>query len=254
MRPEQAAGLYVAFVKDTLAAVRKIPGAEVAPRSQPLEQSPRTPKRRWREGSSGGQQARQPPLCGASGDAGPPEAGPQQRRAPLLEIAYAAATSHPNLKWLEDTVPVPFFLQHGADLGSRLTKAFKHAFQSGAKKVIIIGSDTPHLDPKDISEAFNLLGSRDAVLGPAKDGGYYLIGLKSPNPALFNGISWSTSQVLKQTLERINHQKLSLGLLPSYSDIDTPADLEMLERLSRNGHANKFLCTSQALRGLREFK
>ena len=115
--------------------------------------------------------------------------------------------------------------QSDGDLGEKLDHAFKRAFDDGAKKVVIIGSDCPYVDADDIREAFDQLGAHDAVLGPAKDGGYWLVGLNAASPELFRGINWSTETVLEETMQKADVAGLSVASLRELSDVDNVADL-----------------------------
>ena len=117
------------------------------------------------------------------------------------------------------------FLQHGADLGVRISNAFKQAFTS-YQKVIIIGSDCASLTPEIVAQAFDHLESHDFVIGPAIDGGYYLLGMKQETPTVFKDIEWSTEKVAAQTIERINSLNRTYALLPELSDIDHAEDWE----------------------------
>lgn len=117
-------------------------------------------------------------------------------------------------------------IQNGEDLGKRMSNAFKEVFNTFDGKVIIIGTDCKELSTEIIDQAFNALEFVDIVLGPALDGGYYLIGMKSLNENLFENIAWSTSTVLEQTVGQINTRKLSFLLLKALSDIDTEEDLK----------------------------
>ena len=114
--------------------------------------------------------------------------------------------------------------QGSGDLGERLTRAFAESFAEGVKRVVIIGSDCPWLSDGDIEEAWHALETHDLVLGPAHDGGYWLIGLREPKPELFNGISWSTRTVLEQTLEHARAGGLRFRLLRELRDVDTLGD------------------------------
>ena len=114
--------------------------------------------------------------------------------------------------------------QGTGDLGERLTRAFADSFASGARRVVIIGSDCPWLSDGDIQEAWNHLETHDLVLGPAHDGGYWLVGLREPKPEVFNGISWSTETVLNQTLEHARAGGLRFRLLRELRDVDTLGD------------------------------
>lgn len=118
--------------------------------------------------------------------------------------------------------------QEGADLGERLTRAFDRAFDAGADRVVVIGSDCPLLPPDHVERAFDLLAERDVVLGPAADGGYYLVGLARPLPGLFERIDWSGPHVLRQTIDRLREVDATLGLLPPWYDVDTAEDLAAL--------------------------
>jgi hypothetical protein len=116
-------------------------------------------------------------------------------------------------------------LQEGENIGERMHRAIFETIEKGAEKVCLIGSDTPDLSDKIINTAFEQLSHHDVVLGPAKDGGYYLIGLKKPNKTLFSNISWSTEFVLKETMSEIRKLKLRCALLQVLVDIDTFEDL-----------------------------
>ena len=120
--------------------------------------------------------------------------------------------------------------QRGGDLGARLQNALLDVEQlHGDGKVIIIVSDSPTLSEERIIEAVELLDSMDVVLGPSFDGGYYLIGLRSVKYAgVFEQISWSSSAVLGQTLERCHEHALKVALLQFWYDVDTVEDLAML--------------------------
>jgi rSAM/selenodomain-associated transferase 1 len=126
--------------------------------------------------------------------------------------------------WLGTTWPV--VPQHGATLGERLADAIDRAVADGARRVVVIGTDSPWIDPKRIEEAFVNLEHTDLVLGPAADGGYYLVGLAQPSPGVFSGISWSTHQVLDQTLANARDLGLSVSLLPEGYDVDRLTDLQ----------------------------
>lgn len=115
--------------------------------------------------------------------------------------------------------------QAGTDLGQRMMHAFAEVFAQGHEKVLIIGSDCFELTTNIIEDAFELLEKYDTVIGPARDGGYYLLGLKKMNPALFVNKEWSTENVFRQTIHDIEKQLLTYALLPVLTDVDTEADL-----------------------------
>ncbi len=127
------------------------------------------------------------------------------------------------------------YSQAGGDLGERMKNAFNSIFSLGIEKVIIIGSDLPDISAKIISDAFDLLDSNDVVIGPAFDGGYYLLGLNKMVTALFEGISWSSSEVLNSTISKLNSLNLTYHLLPKLLDIDTEADIVNWLNSSKTG-------------------
>jgi len=114
--------------------------------------------------------------------------------------------------------------QGNGDLGWRLDRAFRRAFDEGAQRVVIIGSDCPEAGAHDIQAAWTALLSHDVVLGPATDGGYWLIGLRAPQPQLFVDIPWSTDKVLRETQEHCRAAGLTTHMLRELSDVDTEAD------------------------------
>jgi rSAM/selenodomain-associated transferase 1 len=115
--------------------------------------------------------------------------------------------------------------QEGADLGSRLARAFAELLSSPDDRAVAIGTDCPELPAEAIGEAFQALDTTDLVLAPAADGGYVLIGLRRAVPALFEGIAWGGDQVMEQTLARARRAGLEPALLDGYADLDTPEDL-----------------------------
>ena len=121
--------------------------------------------------------------------------------------------------------------QQGDGLGERLEQAVSAAFQAGAQRVLVMGTDCPEIEPDILEEAFEALGKADVVLGPALDGGYYLIALRAPRPELFRGIDWGTEQVLRQTLERARRGRWSVRQLRPLSDVDHPEDLVACRRV-----------------------
>lgn len=119
-------------------------------------------------------------------------------------------------------------VQHGNDLGMRMQQAFATVFEAGAQQAVIIGTDCYELDAATIQDAFQLLAENEVVIGPAEDGGYYLLGLKKNSPGLFNGITWSSDAVFTQTMEKAKVLGLRVATLPVLPDIDTEADLKSL--------------------------
>ena len=116
-------------------------------------------------------------------------------------------------------------IQSGDGLGDKMYNAMKHSFGEWAGKVVLIGSDCFELNSGIIEEAFKALEESDYVLGPAKDGGYYLIGMKALNLEIFQNKEWSSENVFLDTLLDIKNQEKSHYLLPTLSDVDTEEDL-----------------------------
>ena len=115
-------------------------------------------------------------------------------------------------------------LQMGDDLGVRMQHSFQNSFKDGYQKVVIIGSDLYDLTPEIIENSFTQLDTSDVVLGPAKDGGYYLLGMKKLHPTIFQNKEWGTATVLKETLEDLKDKKVSL--LEELNDVDVYEDIE----------------------------
>ena len=118
--------------------------------------------------------------------------------------------------------------QGGGDLGQRLLKAFAQAFCQGEDKVVVVGTDCPDLTAAHVQEAFHLLDEFDLVLGPAADGGYYLLGLNRLYKDLFESIPWGTGEVLQATLNKAKLLGINTVLLERLADVDRPKDLEAL--------------------------
>ncbi len=118
--------------------------------------------------------------------------------------------------------------QAGGGLGNRMQAAFSQMFSQGAAAAVLIGSDCPLLDGKTVRKAFASLKNNDLVLGPASDGGYYLIGLRAPAPELFQIGKWSHSLVLQQTIDSARKTGLEFELLPTLGDIDRGEDIALL--------------------------
>ncbi len=118
-------------------------------------------------------------------------------------------------------------LQTGIDLGERMANAFKAGFKAGYEKIIIIGSDMYDLNQKDLEGAFETLERTDFVVGPATDGGYYLLGMKSFKEALFIDKAWGTGNVLKDTLKNLEEERFEL--LKERNDVDYYEDIKDIE-------------------------
>jgi len=119
--------------------------------------------------------------------------------------------------------------QSSGGLGFRMSQAFKKSFEQKGDPVVLIGSDLPGLNPQLLVQAFQILKDSDMVLGPAADGGYYLIGMKSFHPELFQDIDWGTKRVYNQTTEIIRNLELDFKDLPTLKDLDRPEDLDLLD-------------------------
>ncbi len=154
--------------------------------------------------------------------------------------------------FFEDAVPYGFrcFPQRGRDLGERMKNVFDDLMKEGYKNVVLVGSDVPALPLRFLEEAFSALKeSEEVVLGPSRDGGYYLIGMKQRVPEIFKEIAWSSSNVLAATTEKLGHLGIAPRLLPPWFDIDTFKDLRHLQSVpgtNLNGiqeRTNRFLKT-----------
>jgi uncharacterized protein len=117
--------------------------------------------------------------------------------------------------------------QGGGDLGQRLQRFFTTQFAQGAERVVVIGSDSPTLPAPFVSLAFESLASADVLLGPATDGGYYMLGCARRVPPIFTGIDWGAHTVLGDTIVRLD-PRCRLSLLPPWYDVDTLADWQTL--------------------------
>ena len=122
--------------------------------------------------------------------------------------------------------------QDSGSLGQRLERASASAFKQGIKRLVIIGTDCPGLHANHITQAFDALYHKDLVLGPAADGGYYLIGMNRENRALFTRIKWGTATVLAETIRAGNKLGLSMVILDTLNDVDRPEDLRHFHHYS----------------------
>ena len=139
------------------------------------------------------------------------------------EIRYDGGSLDQMAAWLAS--PIPCIPQEGNDLGARLASAFAAAFAGGARRVVVIGADCPGLTVGVLVAAFAALSRHDLVLGPATDGGYYLLGLSREAPSIFSEIPWGSAEVLAATLARAEALALSIQLLEPLADVDRPEDL-----------------------------
>jgi len=148
-----------------------------------------------------------------------------------LEISYHIAVHPPEsqdefAEWLGSAHQ--YFQQRGADLGERLKNGFRTMFEKDYQQVIALASDSPDLPIEILREAVIALQTHEIVIGPATDGGYYLIGFSRDCfiPEAFEGISWSTASVLEETLTRIGSINQQIHSLPEWADVDTIGDLQ----------------------------
>ena len=147
----------------------------------------------------------------------------QNSRQLSVAIHYTGSSEQLMQDWLG--TDMIYCQQSGGDLGARMSAAVQKSLDLGIEKVVIIGTDCPKLKLEIIAKAFDELSDRDLVLGPAKDGGYYLIGLCRIMPELFDGIKWGTSEVFADTLAIAQNLNLNIAVLPIFADIDLPEDL-----------------------------
>jgi len=155
-------------------------------------------------------------------------------------VCYWPPDSESDMKnWLgssRDYMP-----QSGDDLGQRMRNAFQKVFAESTQQALLIGTDIPDLDPGIIEQAFHVLSKNDMTIGPAEDGGYYLIGFNSHTfcKDVFNGVSWGSGQVFKETMQKARQLSLRVHTLPKWLDIDTPEDLELFYRRGKeNGRSD----------------
>jgi rSAM/selenodomain-associated transferase 2/rSAM/selenodomain-associated transferase 1 len=142
-----------------------------------------------------------------------------------VEIRYEGTSKSNMLNWLGKGIE--YNKSGKGDLGQRMHRAFEDAFRSGYNRAVVIGCDCPRIDTDCLSEAFSSLKNNDMVIGPATDGGYYLIGLNKPTPELFTGIDWGTDSVYRKTIAIAQDQELRIAQLAELCDIDTPGDLDL---------------------------
>ena len=161
-----------------------------------------------------------------------------QHRAYETTIFFSPEDRKEEMKnWLGQKHKNKLSPQSGNNLGERISNAFRLISKAGAKKVVIIGSDTPALDKETILQSFDLLSHNDTVIGPTKDGGYFLLGLSFLTDSfkrdsaweIFTGIEWSTENVFTQTIESVRKCGLTYELLFQYYDIDIQLDLFSLK-------------------------
>ena len=156
-------------------------------------------------------------------------------------VAY---TPHDRANFFKGILPSGFTLvpQTGGHLGERLANVSGYLFERGYEKVVILDSDSPNLPTGYIYDGMRCLDETDAVIGPCLDGGYYLIGLSTHMPGLFQDIPWSTSRVTELTMENAVHMGISVSLINEWYDVDTVEDLLRLKRDLEKPLDGSFFC------------
>jgi uncharacterized protein len=149
-----------------------------------------------------------------------------------IEVRYQGGSMSLMKQWLG--ADVLYREQDGDDLGERMLGAFVEAFRDGADLVLLVGTDCPGITAQSLERGFQELERNDLILGPAADGGYYLIGLKEVYPELFSKIPWGTEKVLERTFEIARLQGLSTTLLDLLHDVDRPEDLDIWRNFKRS--------------------
>ncbi len=153
----------------------------------------------------------------------------RRARGTDFQIHFEGATESAMQHWLGDRFS--FFTQPEGDLGRRMALAFDSSFRAGRRATVIIGADCPGLTTEVLEKAFACLRDHPVVLGPANDGGYYLIGLRQAVPQLFTELAWGTDKVLDASLKILEQSGLTPFLLDPLADIDRPEDLTIWRRL-----------------------
>lgn len=172
------------------------------------------------------------------------------RRVPAVrrEIVYLPADA---AGYFRDLAPdMALSLQYGASLGERLDNLLTTSFVHGAAQAVVMDSDSPTLPAAFVARAFALLDEHDLVLGPCDDGGYYLIGLRSPQPRVLRDVTMSTPHVVRDTLSIAAELGLHVALLPAWYDVDTAAELARLRAELRAAPPEVAAHTRRFLAGL----
>ena len=149
-----------------------------------------------------------------------------------IEVCFDGGSKQCMRHWLGGSFS--YIPQGGGNLGQRMLRACSRTFQQGEDKVILVGTDCPGLKASHVRKALHLLDKHDLVLGPAADGGYYLLGLKDLYAGLFEDIPWGTGQVLAETLQKAHRLGLRTVLLEELADIDRPEDLCIWEKIKEH--------------------
>lgn len=152
-----------------------------------------------------------------------------------IEIYYEGGSREEMEKWLGNHCPL--HKQYRGGLGEKISDALAKSFYKGYQKVLIIGTDCPSLSSSLMLKGLDKLNDHDVIIGPAEDGGFYLLGLGHPPPAghgLFDGVRWGEDTVLRSVLANVDTLNLSRDYLPVLADIDRPEDLIHLHQAGKN--------------------
>lgn len=156
---------------------------------------------------------------------------------------YLTYTPEESISIIKDIIPeyISIFPQQGESLGDRMSNAINKLLENKYKKVILIGSDIPEIQPYHIEDALNVLENKDICFGPTLDGGYYLVGMKESHKKIFcNDISWGEKTVLERTIDIANSDDLTVGLTYKCTDIDTKEDIDKFMKKIKNNRFDVF--------------
>lgn len=157
-------------------------------------------------------------------------------------VSYTPSSARDELTAL--VRPHQLIPQSDGDLGQRMRMAFEDVFAMDFERVLLIGSDLPTLPPEHLTEAVSVLDRVPVVIGPADDGGYYLVGLREPHPELFEDVSWGSPDVLAETLAIGTRAGVTIELCRAWHDVDAPADLAQVSASPRARHTRAWLSRS----------
>ena len=162
----------------------------------------------------------------------------QQSTGISFEVRFAGGNLQLMQNWLG--TELIYQLQGEGDLGKRMENSFLSAFNRGAQEVIIIGIDCPGVNAQVLTKAFDKIQNCDLILGPAVDGGYYLIGLRRAIGKLFTNIDWGTAKVLQQTVDIAEQLNLSIAYLRTLADVDRKEDLVVWQNAYQQTMSNEY--------------
>jgi rSAM/selenodomain-associated transferase 1 len=174
------------------------------------------------------------------------QVAPFQSRSSLSFYCSEAADLSSVQKWIAP-IECPIIAQSGDTLGERMNNAFDECFRNGAAKVVIIGTDAPDISSEILQLSIVALDTADVVIGPAVDGGYYLLGMNQLHKDLFDSVPWSTENVLRITIEKAQSHQLSVYLLPELRDIDTYNDIIAWRNFSNTATDSELFAFAQKI-------